>query len=486
MKVVIFVVLGFTFIAENLSTHIFNDLNPTSTTAEYNSGDIRNYGAVGDGITDDTDAIRKAVKKAEGSIRISDGRYRITETIEIQMSSTGRAGISGDAGTGTVIMAGSGPAFRIVGSHFGTSNPASVTDEVWLYERMPIVENLEIKGDHEEADGLEFLYSLQPVVQGVLIRDVRHGIILRERIRNFILDSSHIYSCSGSGLFLDRVNLHQINVQGSHLSFCKQGGIRIVGSEIRNLQITGNDIEYNYDPEADQSADIWIDAREGSVREGTISSNTIQSVPSPGGANIRFIGAKKTYDKTGLWTITGNHVSNAYKNIHISGGRGFTITGNSFIRGIDRNLVVENSRNIIFNSNSIDNNPDYQEDAGNGISIRDSRGVILSGVQLEVAGQVKDRSGAVEILNSSEVTLTGCQIFEAAPVGIVVMDSHNIQIDQCLILAAKERSDLRAAIKVGGSSKNVFIRNNLTSSGLEGGIITEHGTSHLEGNQSLE
>jgi hypothetical protein len=61
------------------------------------------------------------------------------------MSSAGRVGIHGDSGMGSVIMAGPGPAFRVIGSQHGTSNPDSVTDDVWLYERMPLIENLEIK-----------------------------------------------------------------------------------------------------------------------------------------------------------------------------------------------------------------------------------------------------------------------------------------------------------------------------------------------------
>lgn len=474
------IIFTFFFILVGCSPGLYS--GETVRATGFDANDIRNYGAVGDGVTDDTDAVRRAIKESDGSIRISGGIFRITETIEISMSSVNRISIQGDSGTGTIMMSGPGPAFRFTGTHLGTSNPASVTEEVWKRERMPVVENLEIKGDHPEADGLEFLNTLQPIVRGVLIQEVRHGIILRERSRNFILDSSHIYNCSGTGLFFDGVNLHQANVQGSHISFCKQGGIRSIGSEIRNLQITGNDIEYNYDPEAGQSADIWIDATVGSVREGTITGNTIQSVPSPGGANIRFTGAEDTYDKAGLWSITGNHISNANVNIHINSGRGFTITGNSFIRGIDRNIILNNSRNVIFSSNSIDNNPDYQEDAGNGITVRNSRGVLISDVQLEIAGSVENRKGAVEILKSREVTVTGCQLFNPFSTGIYIEDSRNVQVGQCLVNGNGGRENMGSSIEVKGRSKQVIILNNFTS----GQIITEPGTSIVDGNHRLD
>ena len=45
--------------------------------------DVRNFGATGDGTTDDTNAIRHAVANSIGVLRFSTGTYRISETIEI-------------------------------------------------------------------------------------------------------------------------------------------------------------------------------------------------------------------------------------------------------------------------------------------------------------------------------------------------------------------------------------------------------------------
>lgn len=457
------------------------------------AADVRRFGAQGDGQTDDTQAIRQAIAQvsaqAGGAVVFAHGRFRISETIEIPLAESGPIGLDGQTGTGTVVMAGPGPAFRFIGTHRGTSGPDTVSDQVSQLERMPTVRDLVIEGAHPEADGLEFLYTLQPTVRGVMIRRMRHGIILRQRSRNFILDASHLYDCSGVGLLLDQVDLHQAIVQGSHISFCRQGGIRSVASSIRNLQITGNDIEYNYDRDAQESADIWIDSRQGSVREGTIASNTIQSVPTDGGANIRWIGNPDTENKIGLWSITGNHISNQTVNIHIASGRGFTITGNSFIRGIDRNLLLEDSRHVVFAANSIDNNPDYRETAGNGITVRRCRGVILSAVQLQVAGPVEGRQAAVEILESGQVTFTSSQLFDAVPNGIFVSHSRNVQIEQCMIQRACEdqvASEMAAAIRVDHGSQGVVIRNNLVSSGTEGDIVAAPETSHVEGNSRLQ
>src|SRR5690606_36585865 len=186
--------------------------------------------------------------------------------------------------------------------------------------------------------------TMQPSLRGLLIRDVRTGVRLVSRNRNIIIADCHIYNASGIGVFLDHVNIHQFIISNSHISYCKQGGIKVEGSDIRNFQITGNDIEYNCDPEGIVSADVLIDcSKEGSsVREGTISGNTIQAIYSPDGANIRFIGQEGNPNKIGLWSITGNHISGQDMNIHLNQTRGINIIGNSFIRSYNRNIMIEN------------------------------------------------------------------------------------------------------------------------------------------------
>jgi flagellar hook protein FlgE len=73
-------------------------------------------------------------------------------------------------------------------------------------------------------------------------------------------------------------------IASNHVSYCRLGGIRVEGGGIRNLQITGNDIEYNNnrsigvaDADAEPTAEILIDCRTGTIREGTIASNTLEA-----------------------------------------------------------------------------------------------------------------------------------------------------------------------------------------------------------------
>ncbi|MEO1993794.1 MAG: glycosyl hydrolase family 28-related protein, partial [Planctomycetaceae bacterium] len=73
---------------------------------------VNNFGAVGDGQSDDTAAIRHAVQDGDGLLEFPRGQYRIRETIEIPLDRYDRVGIDGTRGTATVVMDGSGPAFR--------------------------------------------------------------------------------------------------------------------------------------------------------------------------------------------------------------------------------------------------------------------------------------------------------------------------------------------------------------------------------------
>src|SRR5690606_12535084 len=155
---------------------------------------------------------------------------------------------------------------------------------------MPTVRDLEITADHPEGDGIELVGTMQATIEGVLIHKMRHGIRLHRRNRNVLINACHIYHNTGVGVFLDEVNLHQINIVGNHISYNRLGGIRIEKSEIRNLQITGNDIEYNnhrtHGTEPKPTAEITIDTQApgATVDEVTICSNTIQATVSPGGA----------------------------------------------------------------------------------------------------------------------------------------------------------------------------------------------------------
>jgi hypothetical protein len=403
---------------------------------------VRDFGAMGDGRHDDTEAILHALNESDGELLFPRGEYRLTRTISIDLKDHGRTTINGSGGLAKILMHGPGPAFELKGTHTGSADPLSFKPEVWQQERMPTITGIEIEGKHPEADGVRIVGVMQPTLAGVLIRNVRHGVHITQRARNVLISHCHIYHNTGMGVYLDRVNLHQTIITGSHISYNRLGGIRIESSEIRNLQITGNDIEYNNNrafkvPDADgiPTAEIYIDCGEtGTVREGTICSNTIQATYSPNGANIRIIGQTTAErHKAGMWCISGNLIGSQATNVHFTSARGITFEGNYVYSGHHRNLLLEQCKSILIGANCFGHNPDYKEkELCTGIRMVDCEDCTITGLQIQdaQAGEhtVKDavpiqRDGLIELIRCQRLNLTGIQVLEGSP--------HALHLEQC-------------------------------------------------------
>ncbi len=434
------------------------------------------FGAVGDGVTDDTEALQHAIDAGGGIVELVRGNYRITRTLVVDLEKHSRTAIHGSGGVAKLIMAGAGPAIFLRGTHSSTADPNGFRPEEWLHERMPTVSGLEITGEHPEADGVRVEGVMQPTLTRLLIRQVRTAIHLTSRNRNVIVDHCHLYHNTGIGIHFDGVNLHQTNITGNHISYNRLGGIRIENSEIRNLQITGNDIEYNNNrafqvPDADAipTAEIYIDVGDKSVREGTIASNTIQATYSPGGANIRFIGAGGDQNhKAGMWTIAGNLIGSQETNIDLVSTRGITITGNYIYSGHYRNLWVRDSRNIVVGGNIFGHNPDYNKnELATGVRFERSQNCLLQGTIIQdsqaglhtVPGVVPiQRQGLVEFIDCRGITLSGMQILEGEPYSLYLENCSDTLLTGCTILDQRPEKRTLAAIRwVGPGSGNAIV-----------------------------
>ena len=115
---------------------------------------VRNFGATGDGKTDDTEALQHAVTQGDGLVELPRGDYLISSPIEVPLDKVGRTSIQGFGGTAKVIMNAPGPAFHFVGTHGGTADPLSFKPEVWARQRIPTFMNVEVEGANPQADGI--------------------------------------------------------------------------------------------------------------------------------------------------------------------------------------------------------------------------------------------------------------------------------------------------------------------------------------------
>lgn len=423
---------------------------------------VTHFGAMGDGKADDTGAILHALESGDGAIDFPRGTYRITKTINVPLDTSNRTSLRGDAGTATVIMDGPGPAFRIIGTHSGTADPNDFQPKIWQKQRMPSLTGFEIIGSHPEADGIELTGTMQAMIEGMLLRQLRDGIRLVKRNRNPLIANNHIYHNTGAGIRIDRCNLHQINISGNHISYNRVGGIRIEGSEVRNLQITGNDIEYNnhraHESKPEPTAEIYVDTTgDASVNEVTIASNTIQATVSDGGANIRIKEDPDVGRPPGLWSIAGNIIGSQENNVHLTGCHGIVLSGNFIYSCGNRNLLIEDSSQVNVTGNSFRR---HGTKFHTGIRIVRSKDIVLNGCTIQDHAKQGQTTGAslLELQNCQRVNLTGCQLLDGVPFGIDAKMCSQVCIASSTILDTRQKPLSKGSIRFSGKGSSNYIQ----------------------------
>jgi hypothetical protein len=414
---------------------------------------VKDFGAVADGVADDSAAIQRAVDASLRPLHFPAGTYRVTRTIEIRLDKTGFLSITGD-GLARILVDTAGPAFRIVGTHQGTADPKTVTAPVWDRQRAPMIDGIEIVGRKNETSGIELQGTMQATISRVSIRNVLHGIVLTHRNRNVQISECHLYDNRGVGVLMDGVNLHQINIANSHISYNRQGGIVCRDSEIRNLQITGCDIEGNMG-EGLLAANILLDCRRGSVREGAITGCTIQHErDSLGSANIRMLGPTKENSlMVGTFTIGNNVLSDVKTNIHLKSARGVVITGNTLWEGFDYNILAENCSHLVLGHNLLDRNPDQREETSkNGVELRDCVDCSVNGLHLH---DVHTTEAPLKLERCSWCNITNCHITDSGETLIDLVKCDNCRVSGCLFRVFKQ-SITSKHVRVTGGSNNLI------------------------------
>lgn len=427
--------------------------------------DVTNFGAAGDGKTDDTESLQHAVDMGGGVLEFPPGTFLITKPIEVDLAKVGPFGMRGSAGTTAIVMKGPGPALRIRGTHEGTAAPQSWTDQTRFKERFPTIADLEIRGEHPEAVGLEFVKAAKPTIRNVLIRFCKIGIHLRERNRDVLIADSHIYDNVDYGIFLDHVNLHQMNVCGCHISYNKGAAIAMVGGDLHNIQITGNDIEYSHSPDflRPGSAEIEIDAREGVASEITIASNTIQARKSFDGANIRIRGTvgADAFPSVRLITITANVIGSQESSIVLDKAQRITITGNTIYDGHKIGLVATDCDCLAVSANV--HGWSHQADAPRPDHYEFRRCVGLS-VTGEVFQTVGGETAVISLYECKMATLGNLVIADAKVRGLYLKACTDVAVTGCVI-GAKPGQPLSAAIEATPDCRGLAIVGNVVRGG---------------------
>ncbi len=399
------------------------------------------------GLPDSTAELQTLIDSQDGILQLTKKLYRITSSLNLDLSKHGAISVTSTFGS-TLIMDGPGPAISVIGNHQGTASPKSFLPATWN-QRMPILSGFEILGGHPEADGINLVQTVGAVVDRMSVRWCRHGIHLTIRNRNVIVSNCHLYQNSGVGLYLDDVNLHQINVANAHISYNRGGGIVVRDGNVRNLQVTGCDIEANMpdDSTDTRTANIWIDVSGStedaskSIAEIAITGNTIQHSANygaekertiaPGGANIRLSG-KEIYPINSV-TITGNVMSDTSTLLDISYAHDVTVSANTFFAPMPNNLVVENSQRVVVSGNTF--NPRQFIRPGI-LRFSNCQDCILSNSTFH---QLATERGGIQIIHCAGFLINGLVLSECGS-GILLKNTVSTTLSNCRVHGTADNS----------------------------------------------
>jgi uncharacterized protein YjbI with pentapeptide repeats len=313
----------------------------------------------------------------------------------------------------------------------------------------------------------------------VSIRRVLHAIHLTHRNRNVIVSDCHLYENRGAGLYLDDVDLHQTNVTGCHISYNAAGGVVVRAGNVRNLQLTGCDIEGNMAADGPPTANVLIDGGgEAGTAEVAVTGCTIQHTrDAPNSANIRFVGTDRKDRRWGHLTIANNVLSDVQINVDIQKARGVSIVGNTFWKGVQHNLRVEQSSNIVVGPNVMDRNPEYQEqkDADEGVVLRNCHDCTITGLHL--SGVRRAKAGLI-LENCRRLNLTGCTILDCDHAGVLMKDVSHSRLSDCLIRSNLPDAEPWVPVIVSGGSGNMLV-DNLLQGRVEGDAAAHRITGNL-------
>lgn len=202
---------------------------------------VRDFGAKGDGTTDDTEAIQEAANKAEGkSLYIPSGRYLLSSA---SVTLPSNVHVFGDGPDSCLIQ----PNYY---SYSGSWDRAAAVD--WnVFQMQPgtenvLIEKLGLRGPFYSED-----YSTNPVQNfpysnGILCRgrdyQDRKSLALEGESRNIRIENVSIEGFAEDGIQLD--NVTDGWVTNCEIKRCGRGGVRVYGG--LRVYVAFNSISYLY------------------------------------------------------------------------------------------------------------------------------------------------------------------------------------------------------------------------------------------------
>lgn len=295
---------------------------------------VADFGAVGDGITDDTAAIQAAVDSIDhkGVLAFDGGKkYRITGTItanarNVRKIEGNNAYLINDAAVAT-------PSLHLIGNITtdAKASPDTGNNQADSREEFKtLIEGLQVTTpttNNYHSTGIRVENTHSTEISDCFVWGYQHNIEFVGRNRNAIIADCNIWDCSGNGIFVNSGDFHQFLIDSCHISYALNC-IMVDGlnGSFDNLHITGCDIEHNATGAvANGAAPSLVTCRDLDLGAILVTGCTLQdhNTLSSNGALLRFINAGRTN------VVTGCNINNSTGDgIHVESTPRVLIAGN--------------------------------------------------------------------------------------------------------------------------------------------------------------
>lgn len=320
-----------------------------SNLAQTPTASPETYGAVGDGVTDDTQAVQDLFNNTNGFLFFPKGkRYLIKSSVIVDCTKI--RGVQGNRSM--IVIDGDFDAFIVQGTLplDGNSHPASA-GIIAVQEAGTFIEGFIFTSKTKtQGTGINVDRAFGVTIAKNVFLYIKNAIIVPRKSRNLVIEGNHIFALKEYGIYFGPGgDSHQINIYGNQISYCKKN---IFGDnhDIYNMQITGNDIEtgpYDNSP----IHNIHLFATTAKLEDIEIVGNTIEDHWN---TNEMVRIESSAPENAIAITISGNTIGNSYsEELVFRNVRGLSVSGNVFKKSYGYSIkFIERSEGVTITGNS--------------------------------------------------------------------------------------------------------------------------------------
>ncbi len=205
---------------------------------------VDEFGAVGDGVSDDTQAIKDAINSIQNTGVLAFGagkKYKVSNTIEVDVSK-----VKGIVGNNALLFTETDIIVLHVfgGLTTGTADPTSTNTQDEKFNMSPFVRDLKIYSTPELSvgTGIKIVGTFGLRIEGCHIFELDTGIRVTGKNRNIIIKGNHVWNCRTYCLHYDHADAHQSIINDNHMSYAKSI-MFFENGDVHNIEIVGNNLE---------------------------------------------------------------------------------------------------------------------------------------------------------------------------------------------------------------------------------------------------